>query len=108
MAFSGSSCAASGLTGLVAVNLGTFLFLYVELPPWDPPQNHFFKVILVSLRPFFTEAYFSGCLWKPVLRVVLHIRSGLFWNLPWYLIDFLTCLNEPISGTFISLNPQLL
>lgn len=39
------------------------------------PQNHFSKVLVVSFHPF-SEAYFSGCLWKLALRVVLHMRSG--------------------------------
>lgn len=77
MAFSGSPCPVSGPMGLVPDNLGMFLFLYVSFH-WGIPS----KSLLQSACFFFpsilyrgSEAYFSGCLWKPAVRVVLQIRT---------------------------------
>lgn len=87
-------CAVYGSMALVCANLGMFLFFCVNFRGEIPSKS-----LLLCLPICSPEACGSACPLHEVRTI---------WENSWYFIDILACLNEPISGEFISPNAQLL
>lgn len=98
--------AVYGPMSLVCANLGTFLFLCVNFHGGIPSKSLLQSACCLFPSCFFTEfqACGSGC----PRRLSFARGQDNLGNFSWYFIDFLTCLNGPISGTFICPNAQLL
>lgn len=83
---------------LLFVQIWECSYFFVWISVVKSPQNPF-CCVLPSVLQGVPEACGSGCPLHEVRTI---------WENSWYFIDILACLNEPISGEFISPNAQLL